>query len=505
MKMPDPFRELFIFEMANNHQGSVGHGREIIRQLKQVSQGFDFRFAVKLQYRNLDSFIHPAFRDRTDIKYVKRFRDTELKEQQLLELKEAISEAGFIAICTPFDEDSVGWIESHGFDCLKIASCSLTDWPLLERIAQSELPVIASTAGATLVDIDQVTSFFRHREKPFALMHCVGEYPTPRERLQMGQIQLLRERYPEVTIGYSTHESPDETEAIKMAVASGAQLFEKHVGVGELNAYSANPEQVRKWLQSAAEAFSMLGYSEQRVEVTSEEVATLNALRRAVFARADLPAGTLIDEENTFLAIPSAEGQLLANDLSKYSRYTTNTAIGTGEPVMLDALDGRDVRSQVLGFVQKVAALLRESRVSVPHGAPCELSHHYGLDRFEQTGATIISVINREYCKKLIVLLPGQDHPVHAHQQKEETFHVLFGELELELGGDHSVVGSGEMVTVERGVKHAFRSARGAVFEELSTTHYPNDSFYDNAEIHSNHARKTQLRFNSDWLTGDLG
>lgn len=182
------YDKLFIFEIANNHQGSVEHGKSIIRALKEVSGEFDFQFAVKLQYRNLDTFIHPDYKNRQDIKYVKRFNDTELKAEQLLELKQAIEDAGFISICTPFDEESVSWIEQHGFKFLKIASCSLTDWPLLERIAKTTLPLIASTAGSTLDDIQKATQFFQQRHKTLALMHCVGEYPTPEDKLQLGQI-----------------------------------------------------------------------------------------------------------------------------------------------------------------------------------------------------------------------------------------------------------------------------------------------------------------------------
>jgi N-acetylneuraminate synthase len=181
-------------------------------------------------------------------------------------------------MCTPFDEDSVDWIEQHGFDMLKIASCSLTDWPLLERVAQSSLPLVASTAGATMEEIENVVQFFLHRHKSLAVMHCVGEYPTPRENLQLGQIKLLQQRFPEVSIGYSTHEDPSETEAVKMAIALGAQLFEKHVGVGELNAYSANPEQVRNWLVSAQQGFAMMGLENTRIPVTDTELTTLNSL-----------------------------------------------------------------------------------------------------------------------------------------------------------------------------------------------------------------------------------
>lgn len=497
------FQSLFVFEMANNHQGSVEHGKEVIRQMREVSAGFPYRLAFKLQYRNLDTFIHPDYRDRQDIKYIKRFRDTELKEGQLLELKQAITEAGFVSMCTPFDEDSVGWIERHGFEILKIASCSLTDWPLLERVAQSPLPVIASTAGATLGETDKVVAFFQNRGKPLALMHCVGEYPTARERLQLGQIALLKQRYPGITVGYSTHEDPNETEAVKMAIALGAKIFEKHVGVGELNAYSANPEQVRAWLASAQEGFAMVGLTGERVPVTDEEVTTLNALRRGVFARAEMAEGELVSTENGFLAIPSQAGQLLANDLSKYCHYRLKAQVAAGQPVLFENLECTDIRSQVLEAMTKVVAQLREAHVTVPDGAPCELSHHYGLEQFKQTGATIISVVNREYCKKLIILLPGQSHPDHHHVKKEETFHVLAGSMTLELNGETRQVGPGNMVTVERGAEHSFASEEGVIFEELSTTHFANDSFYGDRKVQNNPMRKTQLVFRASWLAGE--
>lgn len=494
------YDKLFVFEMANNHQGSVEHGKTIIRQLKEASSGFDFQFAVKLQYRNLDSFIHPEYKNRQDIKYVKRFNDTELKAEQLLELKQAIDEAGFISICTPFDEESVAWIEQHGFRFLKIASCSLTDWPLLERIAQTTLPLIASTAGATLDDIQKAAVFFQHRHKSLALMHCVGEYPTSRDRLQLGQIAVLKQQFPEVAIGYSTHEPPEETEAVKMAIALGAQLFEKHVGVGELNGYSANPQQVKAWLASARQAYAMLGQTGERVAVSQEEIQTLNALRRAVFAGKALPAGENLTPDQYFLAIPSQPGQLLANDLSKYKQYRLKNPVAENAPILFDNLLITDIRPQVFEALRQISALLRESKLVIPDGAECELSHHYGIEKFGQWGAAIISIVNREYCKKLLILLPGQRHPLHRHQRKEETFNVLAGELLLSLDGVESKIQAGQMVTVERGVEHAFGSDSGAIFEELSTTHFTDDSFYNESSINANPQRKTHLIFRADWL-----
>ena len=149
-------KPLFVFEMANNHFGNVDLGLKIVRMIHETTMRFRdrFDFAFKLQYRELDTFIHPDFKSRDDVKYVKRFRETRLTSDQFLTLKSEISRQGFISMCTPFDEKSVDLIEEHGYDIIKVASCSLTDWPLLERIGKSERPIICSTAGVSLDDID---------------------------------------------------------------------------------------------------------------------------------------------------------------------------------------------------------------------------------------------------------------------------------------------------------------------------------------------------------------
>src|ERR1700690_399118 len=201
-----PAKHLFIFEMANNHMGDLAHGVRIIRELREASAGFDFRFAVKLQYRHLPDLIHPDYGERMDIKFIKRFSETALSWDDLRRLKDAIVENGFLSICTPFDEASVNKVVRHGFDFLKVASCSLTDWPLAEKIAATKLPLILSTAGESFEDIDRIVSFYQHREKRVAIMHCVAEYPTSRPDLQLNQIDLLLRRYTNVEVGYSTHE-----------------------------------------------------------------------------------------------------------------------------------------------------------------------------------------------------------------------------------------------------------------------------------------------------------
>jgi N-acetylneuraminate synthase len=167
---------------------------------------------------------------------------------------------------------------------------------------------------------------------------------------------------------------------------------------------------------------------------------------------------------------------------------------------MLANVDIVNLRDKVLKIINKLKNIVIESKISLPEKVEFELSHHYGIDNFEKVGAAIINCINREYCKKLIIMLPGQKHPGHYHNKKEETFHILYGDMALSLNGVEKEYKPGEMVIIERGAKHSFSSRKGVVFEEISTTHFLEDSFYDDEKILKNKNRKTEMTFWSDWL-----
>lgn len=494
--IPEP---LFVLEMANNHMGDVDHGIRIIRTMGEIVGKFPFRFAFKLQYRDLETFIHPAKKGRDDIKYVKRFAETKLSREQFQLLVDAMRDNGFLAMATPFDEVSMDLIERQGLDIVKIASCSFTDWPLLERVVSSDLPIIASTAGASLLDIDRVINFFMHRHKEFVIMHCVGEYPTPSERMNLSQIDFLRNRFPGIRVGFSTHEDPDDCDIIKLAIAKGAVVFEKHVGVPtekyQLNAYSASPQQVERWLVAAQQAVTLCGTGDRRVPANPEEAASLRSLRRGVFARRPIKAGERIGSEEVYFAFPPEDNQFTANDWSKYVQCTADADIAVDEAISPANATLLDHREKVLEIVHRVKELLNKSGITFPGCTDLEISHHYGIDRFWEIGLTMLTVVNRAYCKKLLIVLPGQKHPEQYHQQKEETFHVLYGDLLLELDGKPFTCKPGDVVTVNPGVRHAFSSATGAVFEEISSTHLQDDSFYTDPAIAANKNRKTLLSY----------
>ncbi len=344
-----------------------------------------------------------------------------------------------------------------------------------------------------------MVSFLAHRQKDFAILHCVGEYPTPDERMHLSQIDFLRARYPGVRIGFSTHEQPDHTDIVKLAVAKGVTLFEKHVGLPTdaypLNAYSASPEQVRAWLQAAQQAWTLCGVGDARLPPNPEEAASLRSLRRGVFARRPIAAGETIRSEDVYFAFPPQPEQFTANDWSKYAEFTATSAIALDQAIAPDNAGYEDRRACIWDIAQRVKALLARTNIVVPGSADLEVSHHYGLDRFDEFGLVLITVVNRCYCKKLLVILPGQSHPEQYHMKKEETFHVLQGEILLELDGVQSVCRPGDVVTVEPGVRHAFRSEGGAVIEEISTTHDKDDSYYTDAAIMENKQRKSLLTY----------
>jgi sialic acid synthase SpsE/mannose-6-phosphate isomerase-like protein (cupin superfamily) len=495
--IPDKF---VVLEMANNHMGDVAHGLRVISEFGAVCKQFpEFKFAFKLQYRDLDTFIHPSMKAREDLKYIKRFSETKLSRADFDRLVQKMRDEGFMVMATPFDNASVPVIADQRLDILKIASCSFTDWPLIEVAAATDLPIIASTAGAELADIDKVVSFFQHRDKDFAIMHCVGEYPTADEKLHISQIGLLQRRYPDVRVGFSTHENPGNTDIVKMAVAKGVTLFEKHVGVATetyaLNAYSASPAQLKAWLDAMRYSLIVCGVGNDRLPPNEAERASLQSLRRGVFARRNLEAGAVVTADDVYFAFPPEQGQYTANDWSKYAVFNTTEAIASDGALSPVNASRADTRDQVWNIAKRVAMLIKDSGITVPGGIDLEISHHYGLERFDETGLTMLTIVNRGYCKKLLVSLPEQHHPEQYHKMKEETFHVLHGEVHLYLNGEKRVCRPGDVVNIEPGVRHAFFSPTGSIIEEISSTHHKDDSFYTDESIMRNKNRKTLLTY----------
>jgi N-acetylneuraminate synthase len=478
------YDDMFIFEMANSHQGSVEHGIDIIQAMSRIVRKYNIKAAVKLQFRNLDTFIHPDYKDRADVKHIPRFLSTRLSYEQFGQLVDAIHEEGLIAISTPFDEDGVDWCMDMGIDIIKVASCSAMDWPLLTKIALTHKPVIISTGGKTLSDIDKIYNFFTHKRCEFAFLHCVAEYPAPKERLQLDFIQRMKRRYPEVTIGYSGHEDPEDHIVPMLALAKGARIMERHVGLPTktitLNSYSMNPEQADGWVKAVLEARNICEMKKDDTKyISQEEIDSLNSLMRGVYLSKDIKQGDPILRENVFFAMPCHEKQMTSGEFNE-------GIVASRDYKAMEELQEKKVVTDI-GLMRSVVhdakGMLYEAGIALGNDFVVELSHHYGMKHFRQFGAIIISIINREYCKKLLVILPGQKHPVHMHKVKEETFQLLYGDLSINIEGNERYLKPGDIQTVLRGENHSFTSTKGAIFEEVSTTHIKNDSYYEDPNI----------------------
>lgn len=479
------FDDLFVLDLANNHQGSFEHAKKIINGISALPKTKKLKVAIKFQFRNLQTFIYKNDKVKSKNKHISRFLSTEMNFDLFGQLLKLVKNKKLKSICTPFDEFSVDQIIKMNFDIIKVASCSANDWPLLEKISSTGKPVIFSTGGLTYQQVDDVCSFFDHRGVDYAIMHCVSIYPTPLSNCNLNNIDELKLRYPEKIIGWSTHEDPENFDIIKMAVAKGARMFERHIGLEtnkiKLNAYSSTPEIIEKWFESYIDAKSVCGENTRTISIKEQD--SILELQRGVFVKNSLKKNSTLTYDNTYFAMPAKAGQLLANDWT--NDLISRVEIGKDQRILKKDIKRKtETENTILkDSIHDIKTILNKSKIVLNTQFDIEFSHHYGVKKFRKVGATIINCINRDYCKKIIVMLPNQVHPPHFHKRKEETFQVLYGKLVVYLEGKKKILNTGETCLVQPGVWHSFMSNEECVFEEISTTHFNDDSFYKDKSI----------------------
>ena len=335
------FEDLFVLEMANNHLGRIDRGLRIIKEHGRVCYYNGVRAAIKLQLRDVDNFIHKDFRN-SQIRYIKKTIDTHLPREAFHIFASAIRHQGCMVMATCFDEASVDFAVELRCEILKVASSDVADWGLMRKVASTKLPVIVSTGGTSLCDVDNIVKFFKNRNIPLCLNHCVAIYPTADEELDLNQIDFLRDRYPDVTIGFSTHESTDWRTSITVAVAKGARSFERHVDVREggvpFSPYCSDPAQVDEWFKAWFKAKEMCGApgTEKRIP-PRKEIEYLDALVRGAYAICDMPAGHVLREGDLYLAVPLQKGQLCNRE--HLSEETLVRPLLKDEPLTIDHIE----------------------------------------------------------------------------------------------------------------------------------------------------------------------
>jgi N-acetylneuraminate synthase len=342
MKSNRLFEDLFVLELANNHWGKIERGLRIITDFSRIVRFNNVRAAIKLQFRDVDAFIHPDFRTREDIRYIKKTIETRLDKNDYATLVNAVRKSGCIPMATPFDESSVDLCVELGIDIIKLASSDLNDWVLIEKVATTKKPVIVSTGGSSLKDIDDLVKFFGNRNIPLAINHCVSLYPSEDNDLEINQIDFLRDRYPDNVIGYSTHEYHDWTSSVMLAYAKGARTFERHIDIEAdgipVSPYCSQPAQVDAWFKAWGKAVEMCGAPGTRKRIPQQrEIAYLDGLVRGVYARYDLPSGHTLNEKDVYLAVPLQKGQISCRELMHGEVLLK--AVAANRPIQIDDID----------------------------------------------------------------------------------------------------------------------------------------------------------------------
>jgi sialic acid synthase SpsE len=341
------FGSLFVLELANNHWGKLERGLKIIRDHGSIARYNNVKAAIKLQFRDVDEFIHPDFKGDTSLRYVKKTEDTKLSRDDFARLIEEIKNVGCIPMSTPFDEASVDLCVEFDLPIIKIASSDMNDWVLIEKIASTRRPTIASTGGASEKDLDDLVRFFERRDIPLAINHCVSLYPSEDDELQLDQIDYLRNRYPGLVVGLSTHEYHDWHSSMLISYGKGARTWERHIDINYENVpvakYCSLPQQCDLWFKAFHKAREMCGgVGSSRRIISRKETEYLDALVRGAYARHDLESGHVITKDNFdkdfYLAIPLHKGQLSCREVINGEKLLQ--PIKADDRLTIDHIDG---------------------------------------------------------------------------------------------------------------------------------------------------------------------
>jgi sialic acid synthase len=253
-----------IAEIGHNHQGRLDKAKELFRAAKEC--GVD---AVKLQKRqNRTLYTREMYDSPYDNEssfgatYGAHREALELGWDEYVELQRYAGEIGITFFATAFDVASADFLAKLGVPAYKIASGDLTNLPLIAHVAALGRPVIVSTGGGTIEDVQRMYDAVMPVNRQLCILQCTASYPAEPEDMHLRVITTFRERFPDVVIGLSDHQN-----GIAMADAAyilGARVIEKHFTLnrawkGTDHAYSLEPVGMRKLVRDLRRVRVALG------------------------------------------------------------------------------------------------------------------------------------------------------------------------------------------------------------------------------------------------------
>jgi sialic acid synthase len=329
-----------IAEVGHNHQGSVEQAKAMLTVAKDCGVN-----AVKLQKRsNRTLYTREFFEQPYDNEssfgptYGEHREALELGRDDYVELQRYARELGITFFATPFDVESADFLEELDVPAYKVASADLVNTPLLRHVAAFGKPLLLSTGGASIEDVDRAVETIRPINERLGILQCTAAYPCETEDLNLQVITTLRERYPEFVIGLSDHQN-----GISMALVAymlGARVIEKHFTLnhawkGTDHAFSLMPEGMRKLVRDLKRVPRALGDGVKRpLEV---EDGPLRKMGKKLVAARDLEEGHVLTAEDIAVRSP-ADGGLPPYELDRVVGLRLLRALRFEENVALEDL-----------------------------------------------------------------------------------------------------------------------------------------------------------------------
>lgn len=289
-----------IAEAGVNHNGDINFAKKLIDIAADV--GVD---AVKFQTFKAEKLV---LLDTEKAEYQMKGTDSEESQYQMLkkleltesnfeELKAYAENKNIIFLSTPFDNESVDFLDKIGVPLFKIGSGELTNLPLLQHIAKKNKPVILSTGMATLGEIEEALyTLINEGLRDIIILHCITSYPAKAEEANLNVIKTLRSCF-KLPVGLSDH-----TMGINVSLAArvlGACVVEKHFTLdkklpGPDHKASLDPGELGALVKGIREIESALGDGIKKP--TKEEESIKKFVRKKLVSCVDIPRGTIIAE-----------------------------------------------------------------------------------------------------------------------------------------------------------------------------------------------------------------
>ena len=268
-----------IAEIGINHNGDLDIAKKLIDVAKNA--GCD---AVKFQKRNVEKAVPESQKNILRetpwglIPYIEYKRKIEFGKKEYDEINRYCKEREIIWSASPWDADSVGFLDQYDVPFYKIASASITNRHILEAIKERNKPVILSTGMSTAEEITTAVKLFD--EEQLIILHCNSSYPAKNEELNLRAIQTLKKMFPRSPIGYSGHEVGLQTTVA--AAALGASVIERHITLdramwGSDQAASVEPQGISRLVRDIRVVEMAMGDGE--IRVYESEKAVMKKLR----------------------------------------------------------------------------------------------------------------------------------------------------------------------------------------------------------------------------------